>query len=450
MDGASGSTIAIGIVAGIASAALQSVGLTQQRKSHMLEDAKPSTEPARPPWKRKRWLLGMAIFLAANIFGSGFQITALPLVILAPLQASGLVFNSICATVFLKEPFTRYSLVGTVLVTAGAILIAAFGAIAEPNHSLEELLYLLAQRDFLIWFSATIAIGVFLLILLRMMRTWRRGHTHRGKMARGIMFGVISGILSAHTLLLAKSAVELLVRSIVDKDNQFNRYESWLIVIGIGVIALTQLYFLHQGLKLCSTSVLYPLIFCVYNIIAILDGLIYYQQGSRLSATQVGLVFLGTILLLLGVAGLSWRLSPEATADGALAEALANAVEDADEGDSLLSHVVVEGRKADETDAVSSNPLTLASTRSSDDGSASSTSTGAKLPWTSRRLDSKEQTEILTELGDYDEEVAYTYDDNDSEYFAGDESDANTAVEAEEGNPLLPARLGRLFRRLRN
>jgi len=142
-----------------------------------------------------------------------------------------------------------------------------------------------------------------------------------------------SGILSADTLLLAKSAVELLVRTIVDRVNQFNRWQSWMILVGLVALALTQLYYLHRGLKLCSTSVLYPLVFCVYNIIAIsgmkpnstftvsigmglilrggIDGLIYYKQASRLSALSGGLIALGTIILLTGVLALSWRLSEE-------------------------------------------------------------------------------------------------------------------------------------------
>lgn len=81
-----------------------------------------------------------------------------------------------------------------------------------------------------------------------------------------------SGILSADSLLLAKSAVELLVRTIVDRVNQFKRWQSWVILLGLVTVALTQLYYLHRGLKICSTSVLYPLVFCVYNIFAILGG----------------------------------------------------------------------------------------------------------------------------------------------------------------------------------
>jgi hypothetical protein len=64
-------------------------------------------------------------------------------------------------------------------------------------------------------------------------------------------------------------------------------------------------------LRLCSTTILYPLVFCIYNIISILDGLIYYQQTARLSITQIVFVAIGTVILLVGVLSLSWRLSPE-------------------------------------------------------------------------------------------------------------------------------------------
>lgn len=130
----------------------------------------------------------------------------------------------------------------------------------------------------------------------------------RAKLIRGMLFGFVSGVLSAHSLLLAKSAVELLVRTVIDRVNQFNRWQSWLILLGMIALALTQLYYMHRGLKLCSTSVLYPFVFCIYNIIAIVDGLIYFRQASQLAGLHAGLIALGTIVLLGGVLCLSWRL----------------------------------------------------------------------------------------------------------------------------------------------
>lgn len=252
----------------------------------------------------------MLLFLVSNILGSSIQITTLPLVILSPLQASGLVFNSICATLILSEPFTRYSLVGTILVSIGAALIATFGALEEPAHTLDELLELLGKRPFLLWMGAQamMVAGILTLTKLSQVLYPRTKNSNRMKMLRGISYGCVSGILSADCLLIAKSAVELLVRTIIDRVNQFNRWQSWVILLGLVFLALTQLFYLHRGLKLCSTSVLYPLVFCVYNIIAILDGLIYYRQTSRLSPLHSGLIALGTFILLSGVLCLSWRL----------------------------------------------------------------------------------------------------------------------------------------------
>jgi len=118
----------------------------------------------------------------------------------------------------------------------------------------------------------------------------RTSNSPRMRLFRGMAYGCLSGILSAHSLLVAKSAVELLVRTIVDRHNEFNRWQSWIILLGLLALALTQLYYLHRGLKLCSTSILYPFVFCVYNIIAILDGLIYFHQTDRLSTLHALLV----------------------------------------------------------------------------------------------------------------------------------------------------------------
>ena len=336
-------------------------GLTLQRKSHLIEDAKDEVETRRPAYKRRKWQIGMLMFVASNLIGSTIQITTLPLPVLSTLQASGLVFNTAFATLLLKEPFTRYSLIGTILTCAGAALIATFGAVAEPAHSLTQLLILLRRWDFIVWMVGTMLIAVLGILVAHFLKIWSshrhlENHVHkherprsasassatapgvkrsftaslpkplqirvtRLRLGQGLCYGLISGILSAHSLLVAKSAVELIVRTIVDRVNQFNRFQSWLILVALLFFALTQLYYLHLGLRLCSTSVLYPFVFCVYNIIAILDGLIYFKQASRLTALHAGLTALGTLILLSGVFALSWRLddtTPEEAAHAAV------------------------------------------------------------------------------------------------------------------------------------
>ncbi|KAJ5502741.1 Magnesium transporter NIPA [Penicillium fimorum] len=318
-------SVAVGVIVGLISTSLQAIGLTLQRKSHLLEDEKHPYDVRRPPYRRRRWQIGMGMFVISNIVGSTIQITTLPLPVLSTLQASGLVFNTIFAALILGEPFTRYSLAGTVLVCIGALLIGTFGAIGEPAHTLDQLLFLLQRRPFLLWMGATTLLVVVVLVGIKLLKHFvpysrakpsASGHfsphllrlQSRMRLIRGMSYGFVSGILSAHSLLLAKSAVELLVRTVVDGVNQFNRWQSWVILLGMIFLALTQLFYLHRGLKLCSTSVLYPFVFCIYNIIAIMDGLIYFRQVSRLAGLHAGLIALGTIILLGGVLCLSWRL----------------------------------------------------------------------------------------------------------------------------------------------
>ncbi|KAF2753396.1 hypothetical protein EJ05DRAFT_431226, partial [Pseudovirgaria hyperparasitica] len=297
----------LGVIVGLLSTAIQGVGLTLQRKSHLLEEEKDEYEQRRPPYRRRRWQIGMGMFLLSNIVGSTIQITTLPLPVLSTLQASGLVFNSICAAVILKEPFTRYSLFGTVLVAGGAILIGIYGSMNEPSHTLNELLNLLARPHFIVWLIGTAVMVLMSIVAAWAVKRFSARQSTRTRLLRGMFFGFVSGVLSAHCLLLAKSAVELLVRTIVDRRNQFDRWQSWMILLGLIFLALSQLWYLHRGLKLCSTSVLYPFVFCIYNIIAIIDGLIYFNQTSRLTPLHAGLVAVGTVILLAGVLALSWR-----------------------------------------------------------------------------------------------------------------------------------------------
>ncbi|KAH3661566.1 hypothetical protein OGAPHI_006414 [Ogataea philodendri] len=126
------------------------------------------------------------------------------------------------------------------------------------------------------------------------------------KSIQGVLYGVTSGILSAHSLLLAKSAIEIALSTIINHNiKQLNNLTAYLIVLTFLVLCLSQLFMLNQGLKLISTSILYPLVFCVYSIFSILNGLTFYQQWSQFWGWVGFFILLGTILVVIGVFVLS-------------------------------------------------------------------------------------------------------------------------------------------------
>ena len=58
-------------------------------------------------------------------------------------------------------------------------------------------------------------------------------------------------------LIFAKSGVELLVLT-VGGQNQFWRWESWVLVGGLVVLALLQLWYLHKSLVLADPTLVCP------------------------------------------------------------------------------------------------------------------------------------------------------------------------------------------------
>ncbi|KAJ9479514.1 hypothetical protein PHBOTO_002987 [Pseudozyma hubeiensis] len=150
------------IVLGLIASFIQSLGLTIQRKSHLLNE---SLSPARrrTEWKRPLWLVGFAIFLVANVGGTVFQIGALPIVMLAPLGAVSLLYNAVLARFLLNDLLSKYMVMGTALIASGAVLIGYFGVVPSPPHSLDELLDLYSRPTFVAF--ATIFTFVFVGVL---------------------------------------------------------------------------------------------------------------------------------------------------------------------------------------------------------------------------------------------------------------------------------------------
>ena len=54
-------------------------------------------------------------------------------------------------------------ILGTILIAGGAVLIAVFGIVPEPTHSLEDLLVLFNRPAFIVYFSL---LGFFLAVAL--------------------------------------------------------------------------------------------------------------------------------------------------------------------------------------------------------------------------------------------------------------------------------------------
>ncbi|KAF9428229.1 hypothetical protein BGZ94_003050 [Podila epigama] len=366
-DGSAPHNFLFGISIAIATSFIQSLGLTIQRKSHVINEAIHPKELRRQACQRPLWHLGFHTYILSNLTGTIFSIGYLPVIILAPLGAVTLVFNALFARLLLGDVFSRQSAIGTVLILLGAIMIGLFGVVPEPSHSLEDLIALWKRPAFIIYFSfielTVVGLVVGNRIVEHALRKNASAHLHErssssnhhgghinshslspqqqtyhqqhrrsnsskypkllggralGKLSSsriktmlGISYGCVGGMLSSQALLFAKSAIDMLILTIVEGKNQFESPLSWFLVIALVAAALLQLYFLNKGLRLCDTVLLVPLSFCAYNVSCLFNGLVYYNQWGRLYWWQILLVLFGISQVLIGVLVLAWRPTEE-------------------------------------------------------------------------------------------------------------------------------------------
>lgn len=69
-------------------------------------------------------------------------------------------------------------IIGTILIAGGAVLIAVFGIVPEPNHSLEDLLQLFRRPTFIAYFSLLAVAIIACLAIVSLLIASRRIITH--------------------------------------------------------------------------------------------------------------------------------------------------------------------------------------------------------------------------------------------------------------------------------
>lgn len=322
--------ILFGFTVAVISSALQSLGITLQRKSYTTQ-----YHPRHQKNRRTIWLIGFFLFIFSNIIGSLIQLTTLPLIILSPSQSIGLIFNSIFSCVLLpEERFTKKLTGGTILIALGAFVIALNGATppVDEGHDAKERFHIivskLEKRSFALWFGSTVLMILMLLIvnyfiLLRGpdkgINGVRRQKMYdnmrmRIRLFKGLNYGIISGTLTAHTFLFAKSLVDVAVQTILNNGHDLKSlFDSknitpYCLLLIMLLIICFQLTAFNLGLKELSTSILYPLCFLVFNLINLINDLIYNSLLSegRMSFGCFLFVVFGLLMVFIGVVVISW------------------------------------------------------------------------------------------------------------------------------------------------
>lgn len=301
------------------------------------------------------------------MLGSLVQIASLPVVILAPLGAVSLLWNAFFARLLLGDVFSPWMVVGTFLIAGGAVLIAIFGIVPEPTHSLDDLLALFRRPTFVAYFSLLGAVVVISLAIVSFsylytvatyssvfqthILEYRHSRRHielppsppltplarinahdapiipderapllhhdrapsptpttstivlstpkptKLMMLLGMSYASFSGILSGMCLIFAKSGVELLMLTL-GGNNQFGRWETWVLLLGLTTFALLQLWYLHKSLVLANPTLVCP---CKHSQFRLGKTLTYIYSGLLLVQSIIHCQLSGLLRPILAV-----------------------------------------------------------------------------------------------------------------------------------------------------
>lgn len=242
-------------------------------------------------------------------------------------------------TLILHERFTQVTALGSVLVILGSMLIAFIGnTLPDVDYSLDQFVKCLKSNGFVSWIEllallvlANMAICFaiskqqlvrFMVSLMQRLQNRVRGHpslaipincmidllnrAHQNHaLIIGIFLAITSGTLSSFSILLAKTALELLITNLHNLAKLLKDSTMVIIIFSFLTLGIFQLILLNFSIKIVSTKILYPLVFAIFNLVSILNYLIFYQQLSLINWANGVVLSLGTVSVISGVCLLS-------------------------------------------------------------------------------------------------------------------------------------------------
>ena len=299
----------VSIVIKVTTTLFGSLGLIIQRWSHIKNDRSPPDE-RKNALKRPLWHIGFWLNVLTSLIG-GILSLSLPILLLAPLGTSSLLFNAIFAHFILKEDMTIYGIIGTLLIAASCAGIAIILYLPEIPKTSKELVKLVSSKSYIIYIVLTGALLISFAVcgwcLIRKLKKTssttaldeKRKDTL--KLFIAIFFILSSGLLASQAIIFAKITYDLLKVSIDTTVNQFKDAISIVILILTVVTALFQLFFLNISLHYYTTLIIIPIGYAEGIILACLNTLIYYDAFSKLDWWKNALVILCTVTILGGI-----------------------------------------------------------------------------------------------------------------------------------------------------
>ena len=231
-----------------------------------------------------------------------------PIVIIAPLNALGLVFSTLLAAVGFLVPKERLPKVGwmaMVVIVAGVVIASVYGPKNETSPTMADMVRLVRRPAFL--YPVLSAVGLAgvttCLLLLKLLKP--RSHL---KVILCALAATTFGSLSV----ICFKAVSICTLNTVNGHNQFDQWQTYIFIVAVLAIAPTNIVFMNKTFEEASAMYGMPLYQSLFILSTIGFGGLFYDEFPKLLDNGAVVPFTcGVVLAISGVLALAY-FSPKA------------------------------------------------------------------------------------------------------------------------------------------
>lgn len=304
------------------------------------------TQVGKTAFASPMWVTGLFVFIVGNVVNF-IALQFAPQSLVAPLGAVALVTNVVVAPLLNNEKIGLYDIGGIVLIIVGCVVVVVFSGIVQQDYRLCVLMQLLRARATVIYLCliavAILSVYMFLWAVERAVAKYNSSGTddsapqdrkwfqrlrfyhpllaldrfispinpaasRRVKYGLPLAYASLGSLMASLTTLFAKSLANLLVVTVFNGDNQFDNVLAWAILAITVFTAVSQVYWINQGLIRYDALLQVPVFYVVWTVLDIVGGGVYFNEFREFTTTKYVLFAVGVAIIFAGVGLLSRRM----------------------------------------------------------------------------------------------------------------------------------------------
>jgi len=279
---------------------LSALGLMGQKYAHQREE---EDENVSRVWyfTSPTWLCGFLVFILGHIL-IWVSLALGPQAVLSCLTCWSTVVTVVVAPIFLNETVTLFRLLSVFIMIFGCSWVILSWPRSYQPFTVDTLLSAITNTLFLV----LTALALMYLLVLGIIAA-RSNKTPR---LTALQYTTVAAILGWYSVLTAKITSGLVFSSWHHALNQFDRWESWVMVATMIVLAVANLHFLNMALSVGDAVYVVPVNEALSILGQCLLGGIFFSEFQRLSIYGHINFWLGISSIIAGIFCLA-RKGPE-------------------------------------------------------------------------------------------------------------------------------------------